>query len=308
MTKIAIAGIGGVGGYFGGMLAKHFEDSKEVEIYFIARGENEKAIQKNGLRVETTKGNFVAYPKLTTSKPEEIGVVDYLICCTKSYDLEKSMNQLKPCIGKQTVILPLHNGVDSSEKIKAMFPGIEVWLGCVYIVAQLSEPGLVKETGSIATFYFDSENGTSNKLDRAETLFKEAGVNAILPDDIKQTIWKKFLFISPMATLTSYLDVKFGDILSNEEHKRLLGLLLNEIKAVADAKGINFPDDILEKTFATILALPKDITTSMHRDFQKGKTTEIESLTGYVVKQGKLFNVPTPTYEMMYEDLKTRNS
>ncbi|HXP49126.1 MAG TPA: 2-dehydropantoate 2-reductase, partial [Bacteroidia bacterium] len=267
VTKIAIAGIGGVGGYFGGLLARHYENSKNVEVYFIARGENEKAIKKDGLRLETTKGNFVIHPKLVTSQPQQIGVVDYLICCTKSYDLEKSMSQLKPCIGKQTVILPLHNGVDSSERIRVMFPANEVWMGCVYIVAQLSEYGLVKETGNMATFFFDSENGTSEKAGLAEALFKEAGIDARLPDNIQETVWKKFLFISPMATLTSYLNAGFGEILASEEHKKLLMLLLNEIKAVADAKGIEFPDDIIQKTVATMLALPKDTTTSMHRDF-----------------------------------------
>ena len=306
MTKIAIVGIGGVGGYLGGMLAKHFEDSKEVEIYFIARGENEKAIKQNGLRVETTKGNFVAHPKLITSNPGDIGAVDFLIYCTKSYDLEESIEQFKPCINKDTVILPLLNGVDSSERIKTILPSNEVWDGCIYIVSQLSEPGIIKETGNINTLFFGSDTGTEVKLKKIETIFKESAISASLSGNIQQEIWKKFIFLSPIATLTSYLNVNFGVILSSEEHKKTLWSLLHEIKAVADAKKIRLPDDIIQKTMATMLGLQKETTTSMHRDFQKGKKTELESLAGYVVKLGKQFNVEVPTYGMIYEKLSAK--
>ncbi|HWY97894.1 MAG TPA: 2-dehydropantoate 2-reductase [Bacteroidia bacterium] len=306
MTKIAIAGIGGVGGYLGGMLAKHFESSTDVEIYFIARGENEKAIKQNGLRVETTKGNFVTHPKLTTSNPNETGIVNFLIYCTKSYDLEESIEQFKPCINKDTVILPLLNGVDSSERIKTILPENEVWDGCIYIVSQLSEPGLIKETGNINTLFFGSANGTEAKLKKLESIFKESGISATLSGNIQQEIWKKFIFLSPIATLTSYLDANFGVILSSEEHKKTLWSLLHEIKAVADAKKISLPDDIIQKTMGTMLGLQKETTTSMHRNFQKGKKTELESLAGYVVRLGKQLNTATPTYEMIYEKLKNR--
>ena len=308
MIKIAIAGIGGVGGYFGGSLARYYENSKEVEIYFIARGENERAIQKNGLRLETSKGNFIAHPKLVTSYPQQIGVVDILICSTKSYDLEQSIVQSKPCIEKDTVILPLYNGVDSSERIRAMLPGNEVWEGCVYLVSHLSEPGLIKETGNVASVLFGYEKGTPDKLKNMDTILKDAGINATLSVNILQTIWRKFIFISPIATLTSYLDVGFGGILSNDDHEKILLLLLHEIKSLADAKGISFQEDIIQKTVDAMIALPKDTTTSMHRDFQKGGKNELDSLTGYVVRQGKQFNIAMPTYEMIYNKLKERVS
>jgi 2-dehydropantoate 2-reductase len=306
MTKIAIAGIGGVGGYFGGFLAKHFENSDKVQIYFIARGENEKAIQQNGLRVETSKGSFVAHPTLITSNPEKIGLVDFLICCTKSYDLEESINQFKPCIDKETVILPVYNGVDGYERIKAILPQNEVWEGCAYMVSQLSSPGVIKETGNAPSLFFGSDNGIQQKLKLAESIFKEAGINATLSENIQQTVWKKFIFISVMATLTSYTNAKFGEIISSKEHKEKLQLLLHEIKALADAKSIIFPYDIIQKTMDLVLTLPHETTTSMHRDFQKDNRTELDSLTGYVIKQAKQFNVAVPTYEMMYGKLKAK--
>ncbi|MFZ1678010.1 MAG: 2-dehydropantoate 2-reductase, partial [Saprospiraceae bacterium] len=146
--KIAISGIGGLGGFFGGLLAKQYKDSKDVEIIFLSRGENEKAIRQNGLQVLTVKGNFTAYPKLITSDASLIGKVDLLICCTKRYDLAENMIECSPCVNEHTIILPLLNGVDSRELIETIFPKNLVLDGCVYLVARLTEPGIVMETGN----------------------------------------------------------------------------------------------------------------------------------------------------------------
>ncbi|MBC5775073.1 2-dehydropantoate 2-reductase [Pontibacter sp. KCTC 32443] len=304
MIKIAVAGIGGVGGYFGGKLAQHYQDSDEVEIYFIARGENEKIIRQKGLTVETPTENFTAHPKLVTSDPTQIGEVDLLICCTKSYDLEQSILQLKPCISRNTVILPLLNGIDSYERIKAVYLENEVWEGCVYIVSRLTDPGLVTVSGDFNSLFFGSDNGTNTKLELALQLFKEAGISATLSQKIKQTIWEKYLFISTIATLTSYLDVSIGAILAKQENLDLLYSLLQELIQVGKAKGINLQEDSVQKTTARMAKLPYETTSSMHSDYQKGKNTEVDSLTGYVVKLGQQLQIPVPTYTRLYAALK----
>src|SRR5579872_6174110 len=104
-TKIALLGMGGVGGYFGGVLARHYEKSNTIEIIFIARGDNKTVIKRSGLHLQTAEETFVAHPKLTSSDPSEIGTVDYLICCTKTYDLEQSIHQYIACITNETVLL-----------------------------------------------------------------------------------------------------------------------------------------------------------------------------------------------------------
>jgi 2-dehydropantoate 2-reductase len=308
MVKIAIAGIGGVGGYFGGLLALHYQHSDEVEVYFVARGEHEKAIRQHGLTVETTQGTFSAVPKLVTSDPAQIGEVDLLICCTKSYDLEQSIRQLKPCIGSATVILPLLNGVDSGGRIKAIYPENEVWDGCVYVVSRLTAPGQVKETGNIGLLYFGSTTGSETALTQTESICKKAGIQASLSRNIQHTIWEKFIFISTIATLTSALDTSIGAILENNDSKSLLFALLGELKTVADANGIELPDTIIPSTVARMASLPYATTSSMHRDFQKGKATELDSLTGYVVRLGQQLHLPTPTYDRLYQVLQTKAS
>src|SRR5659263_180806 len=111
--KIAIIGLGGVGGYYGGLLAKQYADNPEVEIYFVARGEHLKKVQENGLKLITDKGTFQVHPTLATDNVTEIGMADYIIMTPKSYDLDSTVAQIKPCVVANTVILPLLNGIDN---------------------------------------------------------------------------------------------------------------------------------------------------------------------------------------------------
>src|SRR5580692_7955841 len=139
-TKIALLGMGGVGGYFGGVLARHCEKSITLEIIFIARGDNKAVIKRSGLNLQTPEETFVAYPKLTSSDPSEIGTIDYLICCTKTYDLEQSLRQYIPCIKNETVLISLQNGVEGADIIKQICPENEVLDGGAYIISSLVKP------------------------------------------------------------------------------------------------------------------------------------------------------------------------
>ncbi len=304
--RIGVLGIGGVGGYFGGKLASHFVDSNEVEIIFIARGENAKAIQTNGLKVVTLNGEFIAKPKLVLSEPSEIGVVDVFLVCTKAYDLEESIKKYRDCVGENTVILPLLNGVNHAETIKQILPEAEVWNGCVFIVARLIEKGIVKVDSEIKLFQFGCLNGSKEKLERFENILRTAGIDVELSENIDKTVWEKFIFISSLATLTSYLDKTKGEILSSTEHRQTLIDLIAEVSNLAKAKNIKVNENIEQITLEKVNKTPPSSTSSMHADFAKKGKTELETLTGYVVQEAKLLNVATPNYEELYNELKKR--
>ncbi len=240
-----------------------------AETIFIARGKNERAIKTNGLKLVTSEGEQIVHPSIVTSEPNQFGFANLIICCVKSYDLEEGLGLLKPCINSQTVVLPLLNGVDAFERIKNIFPQAKVWEGCIYIVSRLIAPGVVKESGNINLLYFGSKQESKEELDRLESFFKSAGINAHLSDNISQAVWEKFLFISPLATLTSYLDLCIGGIMNNNQHSQLLLNLMAEVKLLSDAKKIAFSENIIQKTLDKIATLPSEATSSMHSDFQK---------------------------------------
>jgi 2-dehydropantoate 2-reductase len=307
-TNIIIAGIGGVGGYFGGLLAKHFYDNENVAIKFVARGEHLKEIQQNGLKVIKGHTEFIARPALATDNPSEIGVADFIIIATKGYDLEAVIQQLRPCINQDTIILPLLNGVDSKDRIKSLLPNNLVLDGCVYIVSRLKQAGVIENIGNIQTLYFGLDNYTDERLILLENLFKEASIEAFLSNSISKIIWEKFIFISPTATATSYFNKSIGEVLADKEKLSIVGSLIEEVEQVANAKGVIVSEDITEKTWNKLKAMPFEATTSLHNDFKNNKAlNELESLTGYVINEGRKYQIETPTYITAYTELQKKS-
>jgi len=306
--KIIVAGIGGVGGYFGGLLAKHFSNSNEVEIYFLARGQHLKQIQTNGLKVINGNVEFIAKPKLATDNANEIGVADYIILCTKSYDLEKIIEQIKPCIDSNTSILPLLNGVDSVEKIKTILPNSTIFNGCVYIVSLLKEVGVIENFGNIQKLFFGQENTTTEKLILLENLFNQAAIEVTLTKKITSVIWEKFHLVGANSTATSYYKCSTGEILADKTKSDFLFNLLKEVNQIALANGIVFDKEMIATTMQKLHSFPFETTSSMQRDFQKSNIrTELESITGFVVHEGKRLNIQTPTFKQAYVVLQPRN-
>ncbi len=306
-TKIVIVGLGGVGGYYGGMLAKQYADHPDIEIYFVARGAHLRKVQENGLTLITEKGTFQVYPTLATDDVTEIGTADYIIMTPKSYDLDATVAQIKPIVGSNTVILPLLNGIDNSDRIRTLLPGTEVWQGCCYIVARLNEPGVVESSGGVHRFNFGYEfKQTTERLISFETLLKEAGIDATFHEKIMHVIWTKFFFISSTASLTSYFDVSFGALLTDEVRKATLVSVLEELLLVANAEGAEIEHTVIDKVIHQLEKLPFETTASMHSDFKAGKNTEVQGLTGAVIQLAKKHTIATPTYEKVYAELYGR--
>ena len=306
-TKIVIVGLGGVGGYYGGMLAKQYADHPDIEIYFVARGAHLRKVQENGLTLITEKGTFQVYPTLATDDVTEIGTADYIIMTPKSYDLDATVAQIKPIVGSTTVILPLLNGIDNSDRIRTLLPGTEVWQGCCYIVARLNEPGVVESSGGVHRFNFGYEYKQNNeRLIGFETLLKEAGIDATFHEKIMHVIWTKFFFISSTASLTSYFDVSFGALLTDEVRKATLVSVLEELLLVANAEGAEIEHTVIDKVIHQLEKLPFETTASMHSDFKAGKNTEVQGLTGAVIQLAKKHTIATPTYEQVYVELISR--
>jgi 2-dehydropantoate 2-reductase len=305
-TRIGILGLGGVGGYFGGLLAQAYSNSESIEIVFIARGETQNNISQNGLKIITPQGDLTVFAKLVSNNPDAIGVLDYLICATKTYDIEESLGYLKKCIAKNTIILPLYNGVDATKRINKLFPENIVLQGCVYIVSMIVTPGVIQKVGPYEKLFFGSKTVAISKLKALQIIFEKAGFESCLVDNIEETVWEKFIFISALASVTSYLNENIGAVLTNENSKAIYIKLLHEIVALAFAKGIKMPIDIIAQTIVKLEKSPHDATSSMHRDLLAGHKTEVASLTAYIVNEAIKYGIETPTYKRILDDLLQR--
>lgn len=306
-TRIGILGLGGVGGYFGGLLAKAYAQSDHIEIIFIARGETQKVVSQSGLKIITDDAEITAFPSIVSNEPEAIGKLDYLICATKTYDIEESLLSIKKCISKNTIFLPLYNGVDAPDRISDLFPDNEVLQGCVYIVSMIASPGVIKKIGPYEKLFFGSRTASIYKLNALQTIFKNAGIESYLVDSIEETVWEKFIFISALASATSYLNQNIGEILESESSRKFYVALLNEITMIAAIKGLELPNDIIMQTIMKLEKTPHTATSSMHRDVLAGRKFELASLTEFVVNEGVRYEMETPTYQLVLDKLSKIN-
>jgi 2-dehydropantoate 2-reductase len=302
-TRIGILGLGGVGGYFGALLAKAYAESDQIEIIFIARGETQKVISESGLKIISDETETIAFPSIVSNDPVVIGKLDYLICATKTYDLEDSLLSIKKCINKNTIFLPLYNGVDAPERISDLFPDNVVLQGCVYIISKIEAPGVIKKMGTYEKLFFGSRTASIYKLNALQAIFKKAAIESYLVDSIEETVWEKFIFISALASATSYLNQNIGELLKNESSRKFYIALLNEITMIAAVKGLELPNDIIMQTILKLEKTPHTATSSMHRDVLAGRKFELDSLTGFVVNEGIKYEMETPTYQLVMDKL-----
>lgn len=301
--RIGILGVGGVGGYYGGMLAKQFHQSELVEIVFIVRPETGMVIQQSGLKIVEDDQESIVYPAEVIADSTQCKPLDFLICCTKGYHLEEALKSLSNAITSSTVILPLLNGVSASQIIGRIYPQAEVWEGCVYIVASIISKGVILVKGSNQKLYFGSLTKGNEKHQQFARLLKEAGIVFEYAENIEEIIWKKFVFISSLATITTKLDLSISEVLTNQEHRKLVVKMIEELMAIARAKNLNLGIDMMEETMKKMDQVPIGSLTSMLRDYRAGNPIELESLTEFVIQSGRVFGVPTPAYNQIYHGI-----
>jgi 2-dehydropantoate 2-reductase len=292
--RIAIIGLGGVGGYLAANLAK-----TQHEVVGFARGEHLAKIQTQDIQiVEDEQSWSAAFDARELNAAD--GLFDAVLFCVKSYDLEEAYAKIAPHINASTILLSFSNGVSNGDTLRKLSQSI-VLDGCVYILSHQEEAGVIRKKGKVFATVFGGEENAAHTLAQ---VFEDAGLRFKVPQNIQKEIWRKYIFIAAFATLTSYYDKSIRFVYENYEEQTQT--LLEEIASVAKAKGVDIFDEV-PKALETASKLPEDASTSMHLDFQNKRRTELESLSGYIVQEGKKLNVQTPLMQKMYEELLKQN-
>ncbi|MGD8857270.1 MAG: 2-dehydropantoate 2-reductase [Chloroflexota bacterium] len=297
--KIAVVGTGGVGGYFGGLLARAGED-----VTFFARGTHLEAIRR-GLQVKSVHGDFAVSPAKGTDNLATIGPVDLALVCVKDFQLEGVLPALPVILGPETVVLPLLNGVRAGAKLAEVLGREQTMGGLCRVVSFVDEPGVIRQLSPFRSITFGEWDG--RRSERAQRILKAmtaAEIDATLADDIEKEMWTKFVFITAYSGVGAVTRSPAGDLLACPETMAMLRAVVEEIVATGRAKGVALDEDIVEKTMAFFEGLPDDATASMQRDVQDGCFFELEALTGSLVRNGQLLEVPTPVNQYIYATLK----
>lgn len=295
--KIAIFGAGGVGGYFGARLAQAGE-----EVVFIVRGEHLRAIRQNGLRVESILGDFTIQPAKTSDDPAKIGTVDLVILGVKAWQVPEAAEAMKPLLGAQTVVLSLQNGVDAPSQLAAALGCEHILGGLCHISVLIAAPGVIRHVAIPPRIAFgELDARPSARVESLRKVFAGCqGLTVNVPPDINVALWEKFMFIASVSGLGAATRQPIGEFRSLPETRRLLLTALEEVAAVARAKGIALVDDAVSRTLVTIDGLPPATLASMQNDIMNGRPSELESQTGAVVRMGREAGVTTPVNEFLY--------
>ncbi|WP_324171549.1 ketopantoate reductase family protein [Sulfurimonas sp.] len=291
--RVAIVGLGGVGGYICAMLSK-----SSLDVVGFARGAHLEKIKKDGIQIIEDEKKWIASIDAKSLEDTD-AYFDVVIFCVKSYDLKESYEAMKNHIDAKSIIFSLSNGVGSGDELRKWSKSI-VLDSCVYIISHIQTAGVIRKKGNIFAFVC---GGDAKGGEVIKSIFDTAGLRAKVAEDIKEAIWKKYIFISAFATLTSYYDKSMFYIYEN--HFDEAKALLQEIASVAFAKKINIQEEV-QKALEIASKLPSDSSTSMHLDFKNKKKVELETLSKYIVDEAKIFGVKTPLMNKMYEELNSR--
>jgi 2-dehydropantoate 2-reductase len=307
MKNIAVIGIGGIGGFFGGKLTKLLEIDAQVRVYFIARGQHLKEIQTHGLLLDSEEGKFVCKPTKAMENMAELPRLDYCLVCVKGYDLTNVLTQLKDKIDEKTVILPLLNGVDIFERIREVTSSGYLHPACVYISTRIEKLGLVVQRGPLSTIFLGHDPARAQVDNSICALFDAAGIKYGWKEDPFLEIWNKYIFIAAFGLVTADTSMTFGEIFKNEEKLSQVRAIMGEIVALGLKKGIKLAPTAIEDNIAKAARFPAETRTSFQRDIEfKDKPDERDLFGGSILRLGKSLNVPTPVTEVVYTSVQRK--
>ena len=304
-TRIAIAGIGGIGGYIGGKLAHHYSNIENVDIIFITRGENYEAINKKGLWLLSNDFSYKCVPTLTSNNPLEIGTIDIFILCTKNFSVTDVLKEYANCLTPNTTIITTQNTVNGKEIITPYLPdGSTLMEGSIYISSKIIKPGKIQHVSGPSKFIFGTDGKSNHQGECISKIFNDAGIDTWYTDNIKTVLWKKFMFVSPTAMVTAMYQITFSEILENNEAECLFIELVSELMQLARAKNIEIDDNTVENNLKLLGNFGSQVKSSFQLDLEKSKPTEINSLVKYIIEEAELFQVPTPHFDSALNQLK----
>jgi 2-dehydropantoate 2-reductase len=296
--KFVIVGTGGVGGYFGGRLARSGED-----VWFVARGSHLSAMRNCGLTVQASDETFLVPPGRMTDDLNIVETADVILFCVKSYDTESVAGMLAPVLSGKSIIISLQNGIDNGEKIRRHIPRGTVYEGAAYIYATITAPGVVTRLGEHKRIVFGPVHPKDDRGGSILAVMHNAGIRADLTSDIQAALWTKFIFISAVGGITAMTRLTLGEILAVTETRQMLEDAMKETEAIARALNVNVPDNIIDRMFENVKSMATNTYSSMYHDLVNAKPLEVEAFAGTLTRYGQRLGVPTPTHKTIYAAL-----
>lgn len=303
---IVIVGLGGVGGYFGFKINQINEATGKYTVSFIARGETYDKVKENGLVLLSPEHpNGRTRPNSIEQNINDIKNPDLVLICVKEYDLENVCRLLKEVITKDTILLPMMNGADIYDRIRKIIPDHVILPTCIYVASHIKERGTVEHKGKAGKMIVGRDpDHFSNDITWVTDLLQESKIDFDFKDNSLIDIWTKFIFIASFGLVTAKHNSSIGSVCTDEKQKHEATEIMKEIKQIADQKGIQLSEGIIEETFEKASTFPFETPTSLQLDIHSGKkNNELELFAGAVLKYGKDVHIDTPFTQKIYNEI-----
>lgn len=293
--KYAIIGAGGTGGCLGFFLQKAGKD-----VTLIARGKHLEAIRKNGLTIQKLwDESRETLPVKACTAEEYKEIPDVILVCIKGYSMDETVPTIKKIAGKETVVIPILNIYGTGGRLQKKLPELTVTDGCIYVSANILEPGVILQHGKILRVVFGArkpEEETEKMREVAKDMVTD-NLEVILSENIRRDAMVKFSYVSPIGTAGLYCNAVAADFQREGEQREMFKALIREIVALSHAMGIEFAEDLVERNLKILAALSPEATTSMQRDVMEEKCSEMDGLVYEVVRMGEEYKVDMPQYK-----------
>jgi 2-dehydropantoate 2-reductase len=303
--KVVVVGAGGTGGLYGGLLARAAH-----EVGFLARGAHLEAIRAHGLRIESAQLGAFTVEAPASANPSDLGQADadLVLFAVKTYDLQSAAEAANQVLAPSGVLLTLQNGVEAPDQVAAIVGRERVLIGTTSLETTISAPGVISHLSSFHRVTVSEMDGPSTqRVTDLVAALQAASIQATAVESGRQALWEKAAFLIPMAGLTAVTGEGIGLIRSQPETRTLLMDVLNEVVAVAHAYGVDL-SRTADAVRGNLDKMAPTMKASMARDFERGRPTELDALTGSIVRLGAARGVPTPSNRALYAVLKLRET
>ncbi|MBO5246768.1 MAG: 2-dehydropantoate 2-reductase [Eubacterium sp.] len=304
--RIAVVGIGGVGGYLAAMLGTTYSE----QLTLVARGERMQRLREQGLRMDSERDGEKHIRPQNVVEAEHLQEQDVIFLCVKNYSLEQTCEQISHAVGEHTIVIPVMNGVDSAERVRGVLKKGIVADAVIYIVAFIGEDGNICQQGDFAQIFFGMNGAKEEQkvhLQEVLQILKQADIDATLAEDIEMEVWRKYILNCAYNVETAAYNHTIGQLRSDEGKAREFEALITEAYGIAKKKGVAVTDAMIEDFIYRFYHVYRDdATSSLQRDINAGKQAEIETFSGYVVRESEKYELDAPVSKKMYDLLEAR--
>ena len=301
--KAAVVGIGGVGGYLAGMFG-----GADAELTLVARGERKKSIEENGLVLHSENNGEKLVKPAHVVEADELGEQDIIFLCVKTYSIDTVCDEIRHAVTDDTIVVPVMNGVDTGDRVRAALGVGKVIDAVIYIVTFANADYSITQQGKFATVKFGvRDKALDADARKVKALLKEAGVDHVYAPDIEAEVWKKYMLNCAYNVATASYDNTIGQLRDDAVKAKEYEELVWEAYRVATAKGVALEEADAKETIRKFYEdYAYELTSSLQRDLNAGRQSEYEIFAEYLVKAANEVGVPVPVTEKMAEGIKRR--